>query len=144
MAQPISVPKDADLFCKSGWYNTRTEEGTLRQDARIERPGELIHGDTLEYRPALQEYIGRGNVFYYDSIEQNFFTGDYAYRSDSLGLYVTNRRCNCISRELEDDTLNLHADTIYYEEIDSVNLIQSILLWREDYTLTVSNQLQIV
>ena len=116
--------KDADLFCKSGWYNTRTEEGTLRHDARIERPGELIRGDTLEYRPTLQEYIGRGNVFYYDSTEQNFFTGDYAYRSDSLN-YTLLTGDAIASRELSDDTLNLHADTIYYEEIDSVNLIRA-------------------
>lgn len=117
---------DADMKCSSGWYNTETQEGSLYENARIEREKLLITGDTLHYRPQLREYLGVGNVYYHDSLEEMYYTGGYAYHSDSLNYTLLTR--NAIASKIEKgDTIHIHADTILNTRIDSVEILQG---WR--------------
>ena len=102
----------ADMYCESGWYNTASEEGSLRTNAWIAREGEYISGDTLEYFPNQGEYEGKGNVYYIDSVQQMEFTGDYAYHSDSLHMSLLTGRA-LASKSMDNDTLFIHADTLY-------------------------------
>ena len=116
--------KDADMYCEYGWYNTSTEEGSLQQNAWIKRPNEYIGGDTLLYLPKEGISIGKGNVVYSDSMENISFTGDYAYLSDTLNYsFITG---NAIAtKRLEDDTLHIHADTLYNEKVDSTGIMKA-------------------
>jgi lipopolysaccharide assembly outer membrane protein LptD (OstA) len=116
--------KDALMYCESGWYQASTEEGRLSSNAWISRDSTYISGDTLLYLSKSGTYEGVGNVFYMDSTENLAFTGDYAFASDSL--HYTLLTGNAIaSKMMDDDTLHIHADTLYNYKEDSVNILKA-------------------
>lgn len=116
--------KGTKIYCESGWYNTETEEGMLRTNAEIRREKDLIRGDTLIYLPKEGTSIGRGNVFYSDSTQKMSFKGDYAYISDSLHYSLLTGHALAI-KEMDDDTMYVHADTLYSFKEDSVEYMRA-------------------
>ena len=112
------------IFCKAGWYNTETEEGELRQNAEIRRENDVIKGDTLIYLPKEGTNIGKGNVFYSDSTQKMSFRGDYAMISDSLHYSYLTGHALAI-KELKDDTMYVHADTLYSYKEDSIEYMRA-------------------
>ena len=112
------------MYCEYGWYNTASEEGSLQKNAFISRPNEFISGDTLNYFALRGSYEGIGNVYYMDSLQHLSFTGDYAFSSDTMNYsFLTG---NAIaSKEMNSDTLYIHADTLYNYHLDSVNLMKA-------------------
>lgn len=116
--------KDTEIYCESGWYNTETEEGTLYKNAEIRREKDLIRGDTLIYQPKEGTSIGRGNVFYSDSTQKMSFKGDYGFISDSLHYTLLTGRALAV-KELDDDTMYVHADTLYSFKHDSVEYMRA-------------------
>lgn len=116
--------KDADMYCQSGWYNTSTEEGSLQQNAWLKHDKEYFEGDTLIYRPQTKEYIGKGHVFFTDTTQQISFNGDYAYSTDSLDYaFITGHAF--ATRYMEDDTMHIHADTLYNMKMDSLQMVKA-------------------
>ncbi len=112
------------IYCEEGWYNTDTEEGELRKNAEIKRESDIIRGDTLLYLPKEGTSIGKGNVFYSDTTQKMSFKGDYAFISDSLHYsYLTGHALAV--KELKDDTLYVHADTLYSYKEDSVEYMRA-------------------
>lgn len=117
--------KKAEMYCEYGWFNTKTEEGTLQKNAQITRPMEFISGDTLMYKPQEGLSIGKGNVLYVDSTQNMSFTGDYAFSSDSLNYsFLTGHAL--ASKKLEDDTLYIHADTLFNYKVDSISNFKAL------------------
>ncbi|MFT5779064.1 MAG: lipopolysaccharide export system protein LptA [Crocinitomicaceae bacterium] len=116
--------KDADIYCESGYYNTESEEGMLQKDAWIKREHEYISGDTLLYQPLEGTSIGKGNVYYIDSTQQMSFKGDYAFISDSLHYSFLTGRAFAI-KELDDDTMYVHADTLYSYKLDTIQYMRA-------------------
>jgi lipopolysaccharide assembly outer membrane protein LptD (OstA) len=116
--------KDATMFCESGWYNIDTGEGRLSKNAWIAKDSDYISGDTLLYYPKTGEYIGICNVYYADTTQNISFNGDYAYSSDSLNYsFITD---NAIAtKEMDDDTLYIHADTLYTQKLDSTDIVKA-------------------
>ena len=116
--------KETQMYCESGWYNTETEEGSLQQDAWISRETDYIAGDTLLYKPKEGEYIGFGNVYFMDSIQNMSFQGDYAYSSDSLHYSLLTGHA-IASKIMDSDTLHIHADTLYNSKTDSLEILKA-------------------
>ncbi|MFK7787196.1 MAG: OstA-like protein [Crocinitomicaceae bacterium] len=116
--------KGTKIFCEAGWYNTESEEGELRQNAQITRKNEIIRGDTLLYLPKEGTNIGKGNVFYSDSTQKMSFQGDYALISDSLHYTFLTGHALAV-KELKDDTMYVHADTLYTYKEDSVEYMRA-------------------
>lgn len=116
--------KGTKIYCESGWYNTETEEGELHKNAEIHRENDLIKGDTLIYLPKEGTSIGRGNVFYSDSTQKMSFKGDYAFISDSLHYSLLTGHALAI-KELDDDTMYVHADTLYSFKEDSIEYMHA-------------------
>lgn len=112
------------IYCESGWYNIQTEEGELRGNAEIKRETDFIKGDTLIYLPKEGTSIGKGNVFYSDSTQKMTFKGDYGFISDSLHYSLLTGRALAI-KELDDDTMYVHADTLYSFNQDSVEYMRA-------------------
>lgn len=122
---PTNIEADsATMYCRSGWYNTESEDGYLQGDAWIKKEASYISGDTLIYQPSLGSYTGKGNVFYKDTTQQMSFQGDYAYSSDSLDYSLLTGHALAI-KELDDDTLYVHADTLYTFKTESTDLIKA-------------------
>lgn len=115
--------KNARMYCESGWYQTSTEEGRLSKNAWISRDSTYISGDTLLYLPKSGTYEGLGNVYYMDSTENLSFTGNYAFASDSLH-YTLLTGDAIASKMMENDTLHIHADTLYNFKDDSTNILK--------------------
>ena len=116
--------KETRMYCESGWYNTETDEGELMQNAWIQKEDNYISGDTLIYKPKEKISIGKGNVVYMDTVQKVEMTGGYAYMNDSLNISFITEKAFAIKR-LDDDTLYLHADTLFLEKIDSVDYIKA-------------------
>lgn len=122
---PTNIYTDSTtLYCEAGSYNTRSQEGELRKNAKIYRSSEFISGDTLLYYPKNQEYTGKGNVYMMDSLNEMSYSGNYAYSSDSLKYrWLTGRAV--ITKYLEKDTLYLHADTLSNRWSDSTDIMKA-------------------
>lgn len=115
--------EDATMFCHSGWYDTETGEGTLINEAAIWSKSKYISGDTLIYHPKIRLSIGIGNVCFTDTTEKMEFSGGYAYSSDSLH-YTMVTKDPLATKYMSDDTLNIHADTLYMNQNDSTDYIR--------------------
>jgi lipopolysaccharide assembly outer membrane protein LptD (OstA) len=116
--------KDSKMYCESGWYNTETGEGSLHANAWISRKTDYISGDTLIYNPDEGSSIGIGHVFYRDSTQNISFKGDYAFTSDSLNYSFLTGHAVAI-KELSNDTMYVHADTLYTIQIDSTDVLKA-------------------
>lgn len=116
--------KNATMYCESGWYQTNTEEGKLSGNAWISRDSSYISGDTLLYMAQSGTYEGIGNVYFMDSTENMAFTGEYAFASDSLH-YTLLTGDAIASKMMENDTLHIHADTLYNYKEDSINVLRA-------------------
>lgn len=122
---PTTIISDStELYCEYGWYNTQTDESKLQQNAWISRADDYISADTLHYLPKEGISIGQGNVNYTDSIQKLSFKGDYAYNSDSLHYSFITGRALAI-KEVENDTLYIHADTLFSFKHDTINIIKA-------------------
>lgn len=115
--------KDAKLYCEKGWYQVETEEGVLQKKASIWSESTFISGDSLYHHPKMGLSIGRGNVIYRDTIEPYSITGNYFYKNDSIRKsFVTQKAL--FSYFLKDDTLFLHADTLFSYQDSAKKLSQ--------------------
>ncbi len=116
--------KDAFILCESGWYHTESGKGELTKNASISREKDYISADTLIYNPDIGESEGIGNVYYLDSTEKISFKGDYGFMSDTLNYSFLTGRALAI-KELKDDTLYIHADTLYNYKLDSSSVVKA-------------------
>ncbi len=116
--------KNATMYCESGWYQTNTEEGKLSGNAWISRDSSYISGDTLIYLAQSGTYEGIGDVYYMDSTENLAFTGEYAFASDSSHYTLLTGKA-IASKMMENDTLHIHADTLYNYKVDSINVLRA-------------------
>lgn len=117
---PTRIKKgETVLFCEKGWYNVKTEEGSLIKNASILDESRKIKGDTLLYQPKKGLSIAKGNVFYEDTIEKSRFYGNYGRISDfeHSTLLTGNSR---VIKVQENDTIFISADTIFSQN-DSLN-----------------------
>lgn len=104
--------KDARMNCERGWYQVETEEGVLQQNAVIYSGSKTILGDSLYYNPKKQLSIGKGNIFYSDTLDAMSFEGDYFKKDDRLHESFLTGKAIC-AYKLKLDTLFIHADSIF-------------------------------
>ena len=122
---PTDIASDSTkMYCESGWYNTETEIGSLMQNAWLRKDSDYISGDTLVYNPAEKFFIGKGDVFYRDTTAKIEFNAEYLYSSDSLSYSLLTGDA-IATKYLKDDTLYLHADTLFINQIDSNDIIKA-------------------
>jgi lipopolysaccharide export system protein LptA len=120
--------KDADLSCERGWYQTETEEGVLQKNAQILSESKIITGDSLYHNPKKGLSIGKGNVFYKDTLDPFELRGNYLYKNDqSRKTYMTGKAlCTYL---MEKDTLFMHADTLFGFQ-DSLKQVTRVMAYR--------------
>lgn len=122
---PTNIDTKGNLmYCESGRYNTETQEGSLKKNAWISRETDYIAGDTLLYHPEKGEYIGYGNVYYMDSVQNMSFKGNYAFSSDTLRYSLLTGNA-IASKIMESDTLHIHADTLYTYKSDTLEILKA-------------------
>ena len=117
---PTTMKNDSlVIHCKKGWFHVQTEEGVLYKQAEVIQKTSIIKGDTLFLNTKLNDYEGRGNVYYKDFTQNMAFMGNKAKSSNTLHLaYLTG---NTLAFKVYDgDTLYIHADSLIMH-IDSLN-----------------------
>ncbi|TAF89096.1 MAG: hypothetical protein EAZ48_01890 [Flavobacteriia bacterium] len=110
------------IYCQKGWYDVQTEAGALYKHAEIYQKNYIIKGDTLLINTKMNDYEGRGAVYFKDLDQQLALLGQKAIFSDTKHMaYVTGESLGFL--KYQTDTLYFHADTLYLER-DSLNRSQ--------------------
>lgn len=104
--------EDAFMEGERGWYNMETEDGSLIKNAVIEQESRIIKGDSLLYSPKSKIAEGFCDVFIHDTKDSIAFYGQYAMMDDSLKYSLLTDDAMIIKYQKE-DTLHIHADTLY-------------------------------
>ncbi len=121
------VTKKAKISCSKGWYHTETEEGVLQKNASVFEEGKLLKGDSLYVNPSKGISLGRGNVSYSDTSSAMSFQGKHYYASDKKKMGYLTGKALC-SYKLKEDTLHIHADSIFTFQ-DSSNALKMVLAY---------------
>jgi len=107
------------IYCQRGWYDVQNEKGALYQQAEIYQKNTIIKGDTLLINTKLNDYEGRGSVYFKDLNQQLALLGNKAIFSDTKHMaYVTGSSLGFM--KYKSDTLYVHADTLFLER-DTLN-----------------------
>lgn len=135
---------ETTIFSTLGWYNTKTEESKLLQDAKIvHTEGKTLTGDTIFYNKAIGYGRVVNNMVMTDSVRKLTLTGNYGemYEDGKRGYATDSALFTDWSSE---DYIYMHADSLFTEEVpyriyslierDSV-LIDSILTYQAPDTL---------
>lgn len=110
---------DTRILSSRGWYNTESEQSMLLRRSRIiKNDGKLLVGDTIYSDKKIGYRRAIGNVESVDSVQKSTVYGDYAemYEDHNRG-YVT-RRALMIDWSNAEDSVYMHADTVYSADID--------------------------
>lgn len=122
---PTNIVSNATtMYCEKGWFNTKEKSGSLIQDAKVINENSIMKGDTLHYASKNERYIGIGNVSVEDTVENVAVYGEYAQSSKLEGkTFITGNAY--IAKPMNDDTVYVHADTIFNVKIDSIDYIRA-------------------
>ncbi len=116
----IILSKDDYIYCENGYYDTQNEKSAFSKNALLVTKQQQLRGDSLFYDRNKQLGKAFKNVTLVDTSQKSILYGDYIeYKEKYSEAFVTK---NAIyARIVEQDTLFIHADTLYHKDIDSVN-----------------------
>ena len=109
---PTKIKSDKQtIYTSGGWYNTTDGTSQFTKKTRIISETRAIRGDTLYYDEARGYAKAIGNFEFKDIKEKMSVYGNYGEYFDKTGRsYVTGKAM--FVKDLDDDTLYLHGDTI--------------------------------
>jgi len=116
----IILSKNDYIYCENGYYDTQNELSAFSKNALLVTKQQKLRGDSLFYDRGKQ--IGRAfnNVELTDTSQKSILYGDYVeYKQKNSEALVTKKAL--YARIVENDTLFIHADTLYHKDIDSIN-----------------------
>lgn len=100
------------LYCEKGWYDLNEDTGVLEKNAYMDRAEMYISADSIYYSAVDSIYIGQKRVQIIDTTNKVAFQGDYAINDDKKRYaFITGHAL--AKRFGDDDTLYIHADTLY-------------------------------
>src|ERR1035437_3347505 len=111
--------KDAQVFTKKGWYNSRTDVSQLEKDSWVHDKEKRISGDSIYYDRRKKWGHVNGHVTIIDTAQQSTVKGNYAYFKEKPEYYLV-RDSVLMLKEFEGDPLFLHADSLIGFTTDTV------------------------
>lgn len=116
---PTEMVNDSNyMYAEFGWYNTTINEAFFKQNALYTTPTQSIEADSIFIDRENEFGRAYDNVVATDSVEQMIITGNYLELDQvTESVFVTDSAM--IQSVFLDDTLYLHADTIF-TYLDSV------------------------
>jgi lipopolysaccharide export system protein LptA len=110
--------KENLIYCENGWYDTKKDISQFRRNAYLETKEQKLQGDSLYYDRKLG--IGKAfkNVIITDTINKYIINGDHAIHLEKEDKSTIVGR-PMMTMIMENDSLFLHADTLY-AEMDSL------------------------
>jgi len=127
-----SFDKDSSfIYCENGWYNTNSGKSYFGRNSYLKNGPRFIYADSLLYDKEKMEGEGFGNVLLKDTVEQLTISGDYGISNDinKTGFVTGNA---LLTKQFDNDTLFMHADTLYAAE-DTVSKLKQ---WQAYHQVT--------
>lgn len=119
---PSTITSNNELiYCENGWYDTQRNLAQFSKNARLQtKDKQILKGDSMVYDRA----VGLGRAFkrvtLVDSAQKSILYGNYIeYRRQQSEALATGKPL--YSTLVNNDSLFLNADTLYYRNLDSVN-----------------------
>lgn len=111
------------IYTELGWYSTKTEESVSYMQSQMTKKERLLQADTLLYNPNTKIGEGINNVFFEDTVQKAILTGQRAYINNKDSNSYTYLTIQPLLRQVnEDDTLYLHADTLWVNHDTAMNV----------------------
>ncbi len=117
---PTNIKGEKDnLYCESGWYNTRTEISHLTKNAVIYSNKKILHADSVHYYKKTETGEAYSHVSIIDNYEKSIIYGDYSVTNQKKGKTIITGHA-WIEKFSVTDTLVASADTIiaYQKKIE--------------------------
>ena len=99
------------IFCKKGFYDTKTDISYFTRDARIEFDNKEILADSLYYNRALGFASANKNIVIIDTLNNSVLKGNYAEFYEKVDSAFVVGRAVAVTNTHK-DSLFIHGDTI--------------------------------
>ncbi|MBI3519617.1 MAG: hypothetical protein HY062_09710 [Bacteroidetes bacterium] len=115
----IITSKQNYIYCENGWYDTDNEIARFSKNAVIVTEHQKLLGDSMYYNRKKGYGRATKHVQVIDTAHKSFIVGDFAehYEKGNKAIVTGNA---IYGRVIEKDTLFMSADTLFYEQPDSV------------------------
>ena len=111
------------IYTELGWYSTKTEESESYLQSQMINKERLLQADTLLYNPNTKIGEGKNNVFIEDTVQRIILTGQKVYINNIDSNSYTFLTQEPLMRQInENDTLFLHADTLWVNHDTAMNV----------------------
>ena len=118
----IITSKENYIYCENGWYDTENEIARFSKNALIVNEHQKLLGDSIFYNRKKGFASATKNVQIIDTTAKNksFIVGDYAEHYEKRNKAIVTGHA-IYGKIIEKDTLFMAADTLFYEQPDSVH-----------------------
>ena len=86
------VGKDYEIYCESGYYNSKIEKGNFKKNAVIHYNSKIIKGDSLYFENFNRYASASKNVKIFDTINNSIIRGNYGevFKSKDSAIITKN------------------------------------------------------
>jgi len=111
--------KENTIYCENGWYDTAKDISRFSKKARIVSSDQELLADSIFYDKKKGYFRATKNVRVIDTTHKSFILGNFAEHFEKGNRTVVSNRA-VYGRIVEKDTLFISADTLYYNQPDSM------------------------
>ncbi len=115
----IITSKANYIYCENGWYDTENEISRFSKNAIIVSEKQKLTGDSIYYDRKKGYGRATKNVRIIDTTHKSFIVGDFAEHYEKGNKAIVTGHA-IYGRRIEKDTLFMSADTLFYEQPDSI------------------------
>lgn len=131
------ISKENFIYCENGWYNTPANQAAFGKNSYIQNKEKYLYGDSLFYDR--EQHYGKAynNVLLKDTTQKTDLWGNYGYYKEKPEFALVTKQV-LMTRNMEGDTLFLHADTVQVE-FDSTQTYRmfkafhKVRFWKSDF-----------
>ncbi len=115
----IITSKQNYIYCENGWYDTENETARFSKNAVIVTDNQKLLGDSMYYNRKRGYGRATKHVQVIDTAHKSFIVGDFAEHYEKGNKAIVTGHA-IYGRVIEKDTLFMSADTLFYDQPDSV------------------------
>lgn len=116
----IITSKENYIYCENGWYDTENEISRFSKNAVIVTKNQKLTGDSVFYDRKKGYGNAMKNVQIIDTAYKSFILGNYAEHFEKNNKAIVTGNA-IYGRQIDKDTLFMSADTLFYEQPDSLH-----------------------
>ncbi|MDG2397573.1 MAG: OstA-like protein [Flavobacteriaceae bacterium] len=103
--------EDYDIYCERGFYNTKTQNGNFKKNAKIFYDKKIIEGDSLYFENDKKYASATNKIVITDTINNSIIKGDFGEIFKLKDSAIITKNALSINI-LDNDSLYIHADTL--------------------------------